>query len=142
MKQNFLLLLIACASMQALSQSEPFKVGVFDIDVMVQVMPSYQSSVESELQQYAKDSLSREYDYYQQEYARLDSSYKIDSESKKPKAILDLKDRQRQELAFTLMNFQRIAEAKMERKRVILAQPLYEKVMAAYRKVMAQKNMR
>ncbi len=140
MKRNFFLLLLLSASMHAFSQNESFKVGVFDVDIMVQAMPSYHSSVDSVLQLYAKDSLSQEYDYYQQEYARVDSGYKVDSAAKKPQAILDIKDRQRQELAFTLINFQRIAEAKIERKRVVLSQPLYDKVMNAYRKVMAEKK--
>ena len=140
MKRNYLLFLLIGLSTHSFCQDQSFKVGVFDIDIMVQTMPSYHSSVDSVLQVYAQDSLSQEYGYYQQEYARVDSSYRIDSALKKSQAILDIKDRQRQELAFTLINFQRIAESKMERKRVVLSQPLYDKVMTAYRKVMAEKK--
>lgn len=125
-----------CLSCQAFSQTSSFKVGVFDIDIMVQVMPAYRSSVDSMLQVYAKDSLAQEYDFYQQEYARADSIYKTDSVLNKPKSILDIKDRQRQELAFDIINFQQIAEQRIAIKRAWLARPLYDKVMAAYKRVM------
>ena len=78
MKRTFFLL-PAFAFMHALSQDQAFRVGVFDLDRMVQAMPAYHATVDSLLQTYANDSLSQEYVYYQQEYARVDSSYKIDS---------------------------------------------------------------
>ena len=99
-------------------------------------MPAYRSSVDSMLQVYAQDSLSKEYDFYQQEYVRADSSYKMDSVLKKPKSILDIKDRQRQELAYDIINFQQIADQRIAIKRAWLARPLYDKVMAAYKRVM------
>jgi len=136
MNQKIITIAFLCLSFQAFSQTSSFKVGVFDIDIMVQAMPAYRSSVDSMLQVYAQDSLSKEYDFYQQEYVRADSSYKMDSVLKKPKSILDIKDRQRQELAYDIINFQQIADQRIAIKRAWLARPLYDKVMAAYKRVM------
>jgi Skp family chaperone for outer membrane proteins len=135
MIRNIIAIVLMCLSSQAFAQSPSFKVGVFDIDIMVQVMPTYRSSVDSMLQVYANDSLAQEYHFYQQEYVRADSSYKVDSVLKKPKSILDIKDRQRQELAYDIVNFQQIADQRLAIKRAWLARPLYDKVMAAYKRV-------
>ena len=48
---------------------QTLKVGVFDLDLMVQAMPGYRS-VDSLVQIYERDSLGVEYEYYQNEYAR------------------------------------------------------------------------
>src|SRR5258706_379950 len=75
------------------SKAQALKVGVFDIDLMVQAMPGYHK-VDSLVQVYEKDSLSVEYQYYQERYQQLDSIYKIDSAmvaaGKKSKAMLDM----------------------------------------------------
>ncbi|MES1220180.1 MAG: OmpH family outer membrane protein [Bacteroidota bacterium] len=136
MNRNIIAIAFVCLSSQAFSQANQLKVGVFDIDIMIQAMPTYSSTVDSALQAYAKDSLSQEYLFYQQEYTRVDSSYKIDSVLKKPQSVLDLKERQRQELAYNIINFQQIADQRLAIKRAWLARPLYEKVMAAYKRVL------
>ena len=50
------------------SEAQGLKVGVFDIDVMVQAMPGYHN-VDSLVRIFEKDSLGAEYDIYQSEYA-------------------------------------------------------------------------
>jgi hypothetical protein len=116
-----------------------YKVGVFDIDVMVQLLPEY-GYVDSALDIYNKDSLSQEYDFYQKEYLKLDSAYRVDSALKKSKVILEFKKSQREQVAFTLINFNKVAEYKINQKRTILAKPLYERVFSAYKKVQLAKK--
>lgn len=140
MNRNTILIALICLSCQAFSQTSSFKVGVFDIDIMVQVMPEYRSSVDSMLQVYTQDSLVKEYDFYKQEYSRADSSYRMDSVLKKPKSILNIKDQQRQQLAYDIINFQQIADQRIAIKRAWLARPLYDKVMAAYKRVMEKQQ--
>ena len=124
-------------------QAQQFKVGVFDIDVMVQAMPGYRS-VDSMLQIYERDSLGAEYEIYQSEYQRLDSTFKSDSvlvaAGSKSKALLDYTAGERQKMAMNLVYWQQIAQNKSENKRGQLAQSLYEQVANAYKKVLDGKK--
>lgn len=141
MKKVFfsVLSIIALLCTNEVSQAQQFKVAVFDLDVMVQAMPGYRS-VDSMLQIYEKDSLGAEYEVYQTEYQRLDSTYKNDSalvaQGKKSKALLDYTSGERQKMAMNLVYWQQIAQQKSETKRGQLAQPLYEQVANAYKKVL------
>lgn len=131
-----LVLVVTTASINVQAQTQPaFKIGVFDIDLMVQAMPGYRA-VDSALQIYERDSLSGEYEFAQKEYQRLDSTYKADSAKGQPKSVLEYIAKQRNEFAITLVYWQQIAQNKMEQKRGELAQGLFEKVFEAYRKVL------
>ena len=108
------------------AQAQQGKIGVFDLDIMVQAMPGY-ANVDSLLQIYQRDSLTAEYDVYTSEYQRLDSTYKSDSalvaQGKKSKAILDYTTNERQKMAMNIAYWQQIAQNKYESKRGQLAQP-------------------
>ena len=130
------MLLASSGSAQA---QQGLKIGVFDIEIMMQVMPGYRS-VDSLVRFYESDSLAAEYQFYQSEYQRLDSTYKLDSAANKAKTILDMEKQQRQQVAMNLVYWQQIAQNKSDQKRAILAQPLYEKVVTAYKKVLDTKK--
>ncbi len=119
--------------------AQAVKVGVFDVDIMVQNMPGYRA-VDSMLQIYEQDSLRGEYDFAMREYNRLDSTYKIDSASKAPASVLNYVKQQRNEIATTLVYWQQISQQKTEGKRQELAGPLFEKVLGAYSKVLQSNN--
>lgn len=136
MKNSFLLMLvIALAGFVQQANGQQMKIGVFDLDLMVQAMPGYRA-VDSSLQIYERDSLSAEYEFYNTEYKRLDSTYSADSAASKAKSVLDLIKQQRQQVAMNIIYWQQIAQNKIEQKRAIMAQPLYEKVANAYKKVL------
>jgi hypothetical protein len=122
---------------------QAIKVGVFDLDLMVQAMPGYRT-VDSLVQIYERDSLGVEYEYYQNEYARLDSTYKSDSalvaQGKKAKALLDFTTEQRKKMALNIVYWQQIAQNKSGNKRSQLANPLFVVVAEAYKKVLARKK--
>lgn len=111
------------------------KIGVFDIDLMVQNMPGYKL-VDSLVQIYNRDSLGAEYQIYQNEYQRLDSTFKADSAAGKSATILDYTSNQRKQVGINLVYWQQIAQQKSDNKRGILAQPLYTEVATAYKKVL------
>jgi Skp family chaperone for outer membrane proteins len=125
------------------TKAQALKVGVFDIDLMVQAMPGYHI-VDSLVQVYEVDSLGVEYQYYQMEYARLDSTYKADSAlaaaGKKAKALVDFTAQERRKMALNLVYWQQISQNKSNNKRAQLAQPLFEVVANAYKKVLARKK--
>lgn len=124
-------------------KAQTLKVGVFDLDLMVQAMPGYRE-VDSLVQIYERDSLGFEYQYYQESYQRLDSIYKIDSalvaQGKKSKAVLDFTIEERKKMALNLVYWQQIAQNKSNNKRSQLARPLYEVVSSAYRKILDRKK--
>jgi len=111
------------------------KIGVFDIDLMVQNMPGYKM-VDSLLQVYNSDSLGTEYEIYQNEYHRLDSTFKADSAAGKSASVLDYTTNQRKQIGMNLVYWQQISQQKLNNKRGILAQPLYMEVANAYKKVL------
>lgn len=115
------------------------KVGVFDIDIMVNNMPGYRE-VDSLLAIYQQDSLRGEYDFAVKEYNRLDSNYKRDSAAKKSATVLNYQRDQRSQVATTIVYWQQISQQKTEQKRQQLAGPLFEKVLGAYQKVLQANN--
>ena len=119
---------------KAVAQTQ-LKVGVFDIDLMVQHMPDYKI-VDSLVQVYNTDSLGAEYQIYQNEFQRLDSTFKADSAAGKSAAVLDYTSNQRKQIGINIVYWQQIAQQKSENKRGMLAQPLYATVANAYKKVL------
>jgi Skp family chaperone for outer membrane proteins len=123
--------------------AQALKIGVFDIDMMVQAMPTYRT-VDSLMQIFDNDSLGALRQYNESEYQRLDSTYKSDStlvaQGKKSKAILDMVTADRQKAAINIVYWQQIAQNKSDAKRSELAQELYKKVVDAYKKVLARKK--
>ena len=125
------------------SKAQTLKIGVFDIDMMVQAMPTYHI-VDSMMQIFDNDSLGALKQYNESEYQRLDSTYKSDSglvaQGKKSKAILDMVVADRQKAAINIVYWQQIAQNKSDAKRSELSQDLYKKVVDAYKKVLARKK--
>src|SRR6186997_1710557 len=81
------------------AQTATFKAAVFDIDIMVQALPEYRG-IDSLTQIYERDTLGSEYQIYQSEYQRLDSTFKSDSAARKPQSVLDYTNNQKQQMAF------------------------------------------
>ncbi len=140
MKKFFLVSIALCvfliASQNSYAQTAALKIGVFDIDMMVRALPEYRN-VDSLTSNYEQDTLAAQYQEYQSEYQRLDSTYKADSAAKRPASVLDYSKNLRQQMVFNLVYWQQIAQQKSEQYRGGLAQPLYVKVLAAYKKVIA-----
>jgi hypothetical protein len=125
-------------------KAQQIKIGVFDIDAMVTYgMPGYHN-VDSLLQVYQRDSLGAEYEVYQKEYQRLDSTFKADSilvtQGKKSKTLLDYTEGERKKMLTNIVYWQQIAQSKFDNKRGQLAQPLYTQVANAYKKVIETKK--
>jgi Skp family chaperone for outer membrane proteins len=122
------------------AQTAPaIKIGVFDIDIMVQALPEYRG-VDSMVQIYERDTLGTEYQIYQSEYQRLDSTYKADSASGKSAALLQYTGSQRQQMMMNLVYWQQIGQQKSDNYRAQLLGPSYQRILVAYKKVLAAKN--
>ena len=119
--------------------SAGIKIGVFDIDIMVQALPEYRT-VDSLTQVYERDSLGAEYQVYLSEYQRLDSTLKADSAKNVAKTIMDYNNQQKQQMQLNLVYWQQIAQQKSDDYRQRLLAPSYQKILAAYKKVLAEKK--
>jgi Skp family chaperone for outer membrane proteins len=139
MKKVFFSLLVVVAVLFAGKADAQMKVGVFDIDYMVQAMPGY-ARVDSLVQLYQRDSLGTEYQILNSELQRLDSTRKADSAAGKSKAVLDYTTNQLQQVYGKLVYWQQYSQQKSQQKTGQLAQPLYEQVVDAYKKVLASKK--
>ncbi|MCE3282303.1 MAG: hypothetical protein K0Q66_1040 [Chitinophagaceae bacterium] len=117
------------------------KVGFFDLETMLSAMPGYYQKVDSLLEIFERDSLTAEYDFFQAEFKRLDSTYKSDSASGKvPPTILERIKRDRNDMAIKLIYWQQYAQNSVENKRSILAGPMAQLVFEAYKKVLQKGN--
>lgn len=121
------------------ASAQNLKIGVFDVDIMVQAMPGYRA-VDSMVGIYEQDSLRGDYEFAVKEYNRLDSTYKSDSAAKKPASVLNYVKDQRTQFATTLIYWQQISQQRSEGKRQQLSGSMYEKVLAAYSKVLQTNN--
>lgn len=129
----FALLIIANVA-NAQSATAPLKLGAFDAESVVRLMPGY-ARVDSLLNIYSHDSLQTEQNAYYEEYQRLDSTFKKDSASNKPKAILQNLASQRQQVAMTLAYWQQYSQQRTQAKYGELAEPLYTKIRASFDKI-------
>ncbi|HWB24955.1 MAG TPA: OmpH family outer membrane protein [Chitinophagaceae bacterium] len=140
MKKVFFTLLTVAGMLYAGDKaSAQIKVGVFDIDAMVQSMPGY-STVDSLLRVYQADSLNAEYQTYLGEYQRLDSTLKADSAAKAPATKIQFENQQKQQVMAYLVNWNTYTQNKLQQKQGVLAQDLYEQVSASYQKILKSKG--
>lgn len=121
-------------ALQSNAQTASFKVGIFDSEEMMRALPEFRG-VDSLLQIYQRDSIGGQYEVLQSEYARLDSTLKADSIAKKPKAIMDHNNEQKQQIVTTLMQWQNVSQQASQAKYVQLARPLFAKVQKSLDKV-------
>ncbi len=61
------------------TKAQQIKIGIFDEQTVLSLIPGIQQRVDSALQRYMDDSLRVEYDYTIDDYKRTDSAYKKDS---------------------------------------------------------------
>ncbi len=142
-KISFVIFLMTSMFITSNVNSQVLKVGVFDVDIMVQAMPGYRV-VDSLMRIFDRDTLGALRDYNESEYQRLDSTYKADSalvaSGKKTKTILDIVAAERQKAIINVLYFQQIAQNNSNAKRSALAKDLYDQAVNAYKKVLARKK--
>lgn len=134
MKKLVFTLAAAFGMMAMTTQVQAQKIGVFSSEEVIQALPEHQQ-VQQQLEVYQRDSLGKAYDELQVKYEQAQQTYRQDSIAKKPKAILDLDDKNRRELATQLLYWQQIAQQNSQMKYMQLSEPLAEKVQKALLKV-------
>ncbi len=134
MKKLVFTLAAAFGLMAITTHVQAQKIGVFSSEEVIQALPEH-AQVQQKLESYQRDSLGKAYDELQVKYEQAQKTYREDSIAKKPKAILDLDDKNRRELATQLLYWQQIAQQQSQMKYMELSEPLAEKVQKALQKV-------
>lgn len=141
--KKVLLAFIAIMGMTAATQVQAqtaLKIGVLNSEEMIQYLPEFRT-VDSLVTRYSQDSLGSQFEIYQSEYHRLDSTYKADSAAKASQAKLNYTLGERNKNAQILINWQRYAQQMQQAKYQQLAQPLVIKVSQAVQKVCAERHI-
>lgn len=131
---------LAFAANKATAQTAPLKIGVFDIDQMVQAMPEMKD-VQAKLESYQRDSLGPQRDNLELQYTRADSSYKADSLAKRSAATLEYDRKQLAGFGQTLMQWQQIVQQNSQNKYQELAAPSYKKAADAFNKAVKDNHI-
>ena len=120
--------------------SQQLKVAVFDIDSMVYALPEY-ATVDSLMEIY-EDTLKTNYQVLLDEYKKLDSIFRHTGDYKSEKYVefLDSIGERSKQIQISLVYWQPMIEQKKKDRRRTFAEPLYQRVNAALKKVTNEKK--
>ena len=116
-------------------QAQQIKIGVFDEETLVQLMPG-RAKIDSLLQIYYRDSLSVERDYDLTQYQRKDSAFKKDSATMPAKAR-ELAKKEINELGYKLVNWSQYEQQMYQNKQAELFAPTLQKAYDILRDIIA-----
>jgi Skp family chaperone for outer membrane proteins len=139
MKKVLLVLAFAfVASFANNLQAQQIKIGVFDEETILQLMPGIQK-IDSLLQIYLKDSLGVERDYDLTQYQRKDSAFKKDSATMPAKAR-EMMKKEINELGYKLVNWNQYQQQMLQNKQAELLAPTMQKVYDALRDIITNEK--
>lgn len=119
------------------AQTNTLKIGVFDMDQMVQSMPEFKTIIQPKLVAFQKDSLGAQKDQLDTLFTNARNTYNNDSLAKKSVTIVSY-DRQQLEYLYSQeVNWEQYVQQATQQKYAEVAKPTYDKVIASYKKVLA-----
>lgn len=130
-------IIVLAAGLFAASVQAQNKTGYIRVDEMVSQMPDLKK-IDTLLNSFQKDSLSRTYNYLLAEYQRNDSIVK--DTIRQPLVVRQQASKQLAGFLEDLQNWQNTAQSLVEAKQNALLQPVYEKVMKAINEVAKEKG--
>lgn len=138
MKKNFpylSMLVAACCCFTETLYAQQLKVAVFDIDSMVHALPEY--AIVDSLMEIYEGTIKADYQTLLDEYKKLDSVFKHtrDYPDEKYMKFLDSIDERIKQIQISLIYWQPMIEQKKKDRRRTFAEPLYQRVNAAFMKV-------
>lgn len=126
MKKVLLVLAFAfVASFANNLQAQQIKIGVFDEETLLQLMPG-RGKIDSLMQIYYRDSLSVEREYDLTQYQRKDSAFKKDSATMPAKAR-ELAKKEISELGYKLVNWSQYEQQMLQNKQAELYAPTLQR---------------
>ena len=120
------------------AQSNPIKIGTFDEQSVLGLMPGIQK-VDTALQQYVNDSLKPEYDYELSELMRMDSTFKKDSATMQP-STRGIVQKEINQHKYKIVNWQQYQNQMVQQKEDELLYPYKQKVYASLEKIIKEQK--
>jgi outer membrane protein len=130
------LMLGFCFSGSAQTAAQPIKIGYFDLEAMISLMPGA-DKIDSLMQLYVRDSINTEYDFRVEEFNKNDSTLKADSAKMPIKLFTEKKAKLFQEF-YLLQNWQEYSQQMYQAKQQQLVGPFAQKAIDAFKKVVAE----
>jgi outer membrane protein len=130
------LMLGFCFAGNAQTTAQPIKIGYFDLEAMISLMPGTEK-IDSLMQIYVKDSINTEYDFRVEEFNKNDSTLKADSAKMPIKLFTEKKAKLFQEF-YLLQNWQEYSQQMYQAKQQQLVGPYAQKAIDAFKKVVAE----
>jgi len=115
------------------AQSNPIKIGTFDEQSVLGLMPGIQK-VDTALQEYVNDSLKPEYDYELSELMRMDSTFKKDSATMQP-STRGIVQKEINQHKYKIVNWQQYQNQMVQQKEDELLYPYKQKIYASLEKI-------
>jgi outer membrane protein len=120
------------------AQSAPIKIGTFDEQSVLGLMPGIQK-VDTALQQYVNDSLKPEYDYELSELMRMDSTFKKDSATMQP-STRGIVQKEINQHKYKIVNWQQYQNQMVQQKEDELLYPYKQKIYASLEKIIKEQK--
>jgi len=120
------------------AQGNPIKIGTFDEQSVLGLMPGIQK-VDTALQQYVNDSLKPEYDYELSELMRMDSTFKKDSATMQP-STRGIVQKEINQHKYKIVNWQQYQNQMVQQKEDELLYPYKQKVYASLEKIIKEQK--
>ena len=121
---------ILVASNQTASAQQAIKIGYFDLEAMISLMPGAQK-IDSILQAFSRDSINAEYQFRVEEFNRNDSTLRADSAKMPAKVYQERKQKLFQEF-YLLQNWQEYSQQMYQEKQQQLVAPFAQKAIEAF----------
>ncbi len=136
----FLPAILLCCCFTTTTRSQLLKVGVFDIDVMVHAMPQYKNIDSLVIMSTSEDDEVIFYELLRDELKKNDSVYSRCKENLYDRSFCDSAGDARAKLITALAHYASLIDQKLKERKLLLAKPLYDKVNAAFLKVVANEK--
>jgi outer membrane protein len=124
---------LASISNTATAQAQPIRIGVFDADGVLSLMPGI-GKVDTTLRRYVQDSLNPRRDYILSELKRKDSTYRADSAKLAPQ-VREIMQKDIAQDYYTIQNWQQIQQEAVQAKQQELTAPFYEKIYSTLQEI-------
>ncbi len=139
MKKVLFVCLALALSFLSTKTNAQIKIGSFDEESVLGLIPGLQQRADSVLQQYVNDSLRPEYDYELSQYQVKDSTFKVDS----PKLNPSVKAIMKKEIAthfYKIQNWNQYQQQRLQQKQEEILLPYKQKVYAALDEIIKEQK--
>ncbi|MBC7650436.1 MAG: OmpH family outer membrane protein [Deinococcales bacterium] len=140
MKKVFVVCMAFALSLMFISSAKAQgKIGIFDEQTVLSLIPGIQQKLDSAIGKFVNDSLKPDYDYTYAEFLRKDSTFKKDSLKLSP-AVRTITNNDINALKSKLVNWQQFQNQAIEQKQQEILSPFTQKIYDALIKIVQEQK--